>query len=135
MTRTTCATVLCVCLMALGAGVHAQGDAQAVTSFFLKYRAVYEKSQKVEDVLPYWVKERVADVQKTPKAERDKMFEMMKAFDDARNVKVTKATKVSDAEYSLDVAGTNAEKKAVKGTVTILKEAGAWKVGAEKWSE
>ena len=60
---------------------------------------------------------------------------MMKAFDDARNVKVTKSTKVSDAEYTLEVAGTNAEKKTVKGTVSILKEGARWKVGAEKWSE
>jgi hypothetical protein len=116
-----------------GANLFAQGDEKAVTDFFMKYRAAYEKSKAVDEILPFWSKARVAEVEKTPKADRGKMFEMMKAFDDASGFKVTKATKVSDTEYSLAVAGTNSEKKPVTGTVSIVKEGGAWKVGKEDY--
>jgi hypothetical protein len=116
------------------AALFAQADEKATTDFFLKYRAAYEKSQKLDEVLPYWSKSRLAQVETTPKAERAGLFQMMKGMDDATGFTVEKVTKVSDSVYSLSVKGTNGEKKAVKGTVVIKKESGAWKVDKEDYA-
>jgi hypothetical protein len=122
-------------LVAFTAGLWAQSpDEKAVTAYFLKYRAAYEKSQKLDDILPFWSTSRLAEVEKTPKAERAGMFQMMKGMDDATGFAVTNVTKVSDSEYSLAVKGTSGEKKPVKGTVVIKKEGGVWKVAKEDYA-
>ena len=50
----------------------------------------------------------------------------------ATNVKVTKET-LTPKGATLAVEGLDSDKKKATGTVTVLKENGAWKIGEENW--
>ena len=66
-------------------------------------------------------------------AARDQNFQMIKAMTAMTAVKVVKEEKTADGGAKLTVTGVDADKKVTTGTVMILKEGGAWKVGAEDW--
>jgi hypothetical protein len=119
--------------VALGIGVRAQGTEKDVTDAFLKYRAVYEKSQALEEILPYWSKARVADVEQTPAADRPAMFQLMKGFDDSTGYRVLSVSKTPAGNYRLGVEGRNKEGKRVTGIVQMKKESGKWKVDKEDY--
>ncbi len=78
-------------------------------------------------------------MQDTPKADRDKMFQLMKMMGSLSDVKVTKEEPTADGGATLVADGMAADMvdatKKVKqtGTITIIKEGGAWKVGNENW--
>ena len=61
------------------------------------------------------------------------MFEMMKMMGAITNVKVVKETP-SATGATLDVTALDPDKKPTKGTIDVVKEGGAWKIGSESWS-
>jgi hypothetical protein len=105
---------------------------QSATQFYMTYRAAFAKAAKVEDVMPYMSKGTIAQVEKTPAAERPKMFEMIKALGSYTDIKVVKEEKTADGA-TLSVEGIDSSKEKVTGTVQIVKEGTAWKVGRESW--
>jgi hypothetical protein len=126
----------CLLVVAVVAGVRisAQGTEKEVADAFMAYRTAYEKSQKLEDILPFWTKARLVDVEQTPAAERPGMFQMMKGFDDATAFKVLSTTKSPSGVFRLGVEGRNKEGKRVSGIVMMKKEGGKWKVDKEDYS-
>lgn len=61
------------------------------------------------------------------------MFEFMKMMmGDMKDVKVVKETP-NDAGATLAVEAVGPDKARMTGTVTILRENGAWKIGKENW--
>ncbi len=102
------------------------------TKFFMGYRAVFQKAKAVEELFPFLSKERVSQIEKTPKADRIKMFEMMKMMD-MKNVKVTRETKTPTG-YELEAVGEGGLGGGPsKGTITIVIEDGKLKLGQESW--
>ena len=100
--------------------------------FFMDYRAVFQKAKAVEELFPFLSKERVSQVEKTPEADRIKMFELMKMMD-VKNVKVTKETKTATG-YTLETTGEGGMAGGPsKGTITIVRENGKLKLGKESW--
>ena len=61
------------------------------------------------------------------------MFDMMKEMGKKSNVKVVKETKTGDG-YTLDITAVGADKKPIKGVVTIVTEGGAMKIRKETWT-
>ncbi len=112
----------------------AQRPAQTASQFYMKYRAAFEKAKAVDELLPYMAKENRDQVEKTPAADRAKMFEMMKMMGKLTDLKILKEERASDGGATLTVEGMDADKKKNTGKVTILKEAGEWKLGKESWS-
>jgi hypothetical protein len=112
----------------------AQKPAQTASQFYLKYRAALEKAKTVDDVLPYLAKENRGQIEKTPAADRAKMFELIKMMSNQTGVKVLKEERAADGSVTLAVEGVDADKKKNTGKVTIMKEGGEWKVGKESWS-
>ena len=102
---------------------------QSATEFYQAYRKAFAKAQKVEDLLPMMAASRRAEMQKTPADERTMMFGMLKEMTaEQGDVKVLKETATkTGAELTL-------ETKAEKGTATIVKEGGAWKLDKESWT-
>ena len=78
-------------------------------------------------------KKNIDQVNQTPAGERAKMFEMMKMVGAITNVKITKETPTATGA-TLDVTALDPDKKPAKGTIEIVKEGGAWKLGEETWS-
>lgn len=116
------------------------GDAskQTATQFYMAYRAAFEKAKAVEEILPYMAEKNRKQVEATPKGERVKMFEFIKMMSGAiTGVKVTKEARSPDGGATLTVEGMDesdkANKKKSTGTVEVVKEGGAWKLGGESW--
>jgi uncharacterized protein DUF4878 len=119
-------------LLVTAASSPAVAQAQTASQFYLSYRAAFDKAKKVEDILPYMAKKNVDQVNQTPAAERAKMFEMMKMMGTITNVKIVKETK-SATGATLDVEALDPDKKKTTGSIEVVKEAGAWKLGSETW--
>jgi hypothetical protein len=101
---------------------------QSATEFYQGYRKAFAKAQKIEDLLPMMATSRRAQVEKTPADERKMMFEMIKEMTaDQGDVKVLKETATATGA---DLA---VESKTGSGTVTLVKEGGAWKIDKESW--
>ena len=103
--------------------------AQTATEFYQAYRKTFAKAQKIEDLLPLMAAGQRAQMEKTPADERKMMFGMLKEMTAAQgDVKVLKETATkTGAELTLETKGE-------KGTATILKEGGAWKLDKESWT-
>jgi hypothetical protein len=71
-------------------------------------------------------------VDQTPAAERPMLFGVIKKMDTYTQVKVVKETKSAEGA-TLAVEGTSSGKKST-GTVDVVKENGAWKLGKERWT-
>jgi hypothetical protein len=123
-----------VFLIAAGVSVTAEQPAkQTASEFYMSYRATFAKAKAIEDVLPFMSKGVRAKIEATPAAERPKMFEFVKEMAGSMtNVKVVKETKTDDG-VMLTVEGTDGTDK-MTGQVQIVREADAWKMGRESWS-
>jgi hypothetical protein len=106
---------------------------QTASQFYLSYRAAFDKAKKIDDLFPFMVKKNIDQVNQTPPADRAKMFEMMKMMGALTEVKVVKETKTATGA-TLDVTALDPDKKPTKGSVEIVKEGAAWKLGGESWS-
>jgi hypothetical protein len=111
----------------------AQQPAQTASQFYLKFRAIFEKAKTVDDILPYMAKENRAQIEKTPPADRAKMFELLKMMNQLTDVKILKEEKTAEGAQ-LTVDALDPDKKKTHGKVTIVKEAGDWKMSTENWS-
>ena len=69
----------------------------------------------------------------TPQAEREKIFEMIKMLGHS-DVKVINEEAGAGGVTTLSVEGVDSDKKKSTGTVTLIKEANAWKIQKESWT-
>lgn len=118
-------------LVAPAIAVYAQ--AQTATQFYMEYRKAFDAAKKVEDLMPYLSAKTKAQITATPAAQRADMFEMMKMMGTITNVKVTKETPAG-GNATLTVEALDPDKKPTVGTISVVKEGGAWKIGSESWS-
>lgn len=128
VTRVAIAVVVA---LALGA-IPAQAQKQTGTDFYLAYRAAFDKATKIEDIYPFMAAARLAEMKATPAEDRKMMFEMIKSMGVMTGVKVLKETPTATGA-TLDVEGVGEDKSKQAGTITLVKEAGAWKVDKESW--
>ena len=127
------AALLAGMMLAAGslAGAQAAGEG---AKFYAEYRTAFAKAKAVEDVLPYLSKSRVAMVDKTPKEDRAKMFDLMKALD-VHDVKVLKESK-TETGYVLEAVGKGGTGPGdAKGTISIVREGGKLKLDTESWKQ
>lgn len=102
------------------------------TKFYMDYLAMFQKAKAVEDLFPFMTEERIREVENTPKADRTKLFELMKMLE-MKNVKVTKETKTATG-YTLEATGDGGIGGGPsKGTITIVREDGKLKIDKESW--
>jgi hypothetical protein len=119
-------TVVC-----LAPAPHAQ--AKTAKEFYQEYVAAFAKAKTIEDILAYMAAENRKQAEATPKAERDKMFEMIKLFGHT-DIKILKEEKGADGSTILSVEGIDSDKQKSTGQITIVKEGAAWKIGKESWT-
>jgi hypothetical protein len=106
---------------------------QTASQFYLAYRAAFDKAKSIDELLPYMAKKNVEQVKATPEAQRAQMFGMIKEMGALTNVKIVKEAKNGDGA-TLSVEALGPDKAKTAGTIEILKESGAWKLGKESWS-
>ena len=101
---------------------------QSASDFYQAYRKAFAKAQKMEDLLPFMAAGRRKQMEGTPADERTMMFGMLKEMTaEQGDVKIVKETATANgAELAV-------EAKDGTGTVTLVKEGGAWKLDKESW--
>jgi hypothetical protein len=129
--RTAIVLALAMCV---GVAVSAQTPApKTAGETYLAYLAAMAKAKKVEEITQFMPAKNLAELKKTPPAQVPEMFDMMKTMVTMNTaVKVVKETPTPTGA-TLDVSGLGPDKKPVKGTVEMVKEGTAWKVGNESW--
>jgi hypothetical protein len=133
MTKTVRVAGFVAVLLAGLAVAPAFAQNQTASQFYLAYRAAFDKAKSVDELLPYLAKTSADQVKATPVAERGQMFQMMKAMGALTDVKILKEAKSGEGA-TLTAEGIGPDKKKTTGTIEIVKEGGAWKVGKESWS-
>jgi hypothetical protein len=120
-------------VLAVGSLARAQAAGEGA-KFYAEYRTAFAKAKAIEDVLPYLSKGRIEMVNKTPKEDRPKMFELMKMMD-MKDVRVVKETKIG-AGFVLEATGKGAMGPGeAKGTINIVRESGKLKLDKESWKQ
>jgi len=128
--RVVSVAALTLCLVA---PVFAQAPAAGSASeAYLKYRKAFDSAKKVEELLPYMVAARRKEVESTPAAERAEMFDMIKTMGALTNVKIVKEAATANGA-TLTVEALDPDKAKTTGTIDMVKEGGAWKLGKESW--
>jgi len=123
--------VAVVVAMSLGA-ISAQAQKQTGTEFYVAYRAAFDKAKKIEDIYPFMAAKRLTEMKATPAEDRAMMFDMIKGMGTLTGVKVLKETPTATGA-TLDVEGVGEDKSKQTGTISLVKEAGAWKIDKESW--
>ena len=124
--------VAAVVALSLGEVTAQAQKPQSGTEFYLAYKAAFDKAKKIEDIYPFMAAARLAEMKATPAEDRKMMFDMIKTMGAMTGVKVLKETPTATGA-TLDVEGVGEDKSKQTGTVTLVKEAGAWKVDKESW--
>ena len=128
------ARIAVAAVVALGIGqlsVQAQKP-QTGSEFYVAYRAAFDKAKKIEDIYPFMSAARVKEMKSTPAEDRAMMFDMIKEMGALTGVKVLKETAAANGA-SLNVEGVSPDKSKQTGTISLVKEAGAWKIDKESW--
>jgi hypothetical protein len=134
-TRMAVMTLMAVGFVAISVGaLRAQAPAQTATQFYMAYRAAFDKATKIEDLLPFMSAAQRKEINATPANKRAEGFEMIKMMGSmVTDQKVTKEEKAGTGA-TLTVEGVDGDKKKMTGKIKIVREANAWKLGEESWS-
>jgi hypothetical protein len=125
--------LLFVMIASSGVLLSAQVTEKTASQFYTEYRAAFDKAKAVEDILPYMSAQRRKQVEATPADERKKMFGAIKIMGALSNVKITKESRTADGA-TLSVDAIDSDKSKTTGTITLVRENGAWKVDKESFS-
>ena len=106
---------------------------KTASQFYLDFRVAFDKAKKMEDLMPWVTAAQRKAMEETPDADRKQMFDMLKVVAKLTNVKVTKETPQPDGSVTLTAEAIDPDKHKSTGTIQIVKENGAWKVGVERW--
>ncbi|HMP50775.1 MAG TPA: hypothetical protein PKD05_04410 [Candidatus Melainabacteria bacterium] len=129
----------------------AKGDAGALAknpdTFVRNYYDAIHKAKKLDELLPYYRKEQLEEMDKMnkevpPDMDMDKfMLEMMRAEQPKEFKVVSKNATADRVEYQVEPAKLSPEKQALKakdnysmtGDIIVVKEDGNWKVYKDYW--
>jgi hypothetical protein len=126
-----CLVVIALVMPALRAQAPAN---ETATQFYTRYLAALGKATTIDQLTPLLSADMVKQITSTPADQRPMMFGMIKDMAGMnKNVKVTKETPNAKGT-TLTATATGMDGKPVKGTIEVMKEGGAWKLGKESWS-
>jgi hypothetical protein len=105
---------------------------KTATEFYLQYRKVFDAATKVDDLLPYMAADRRKEIAQTPATERARMFEFVKMIGAVKGLKILGETRTDDGA-TLAVEAVDLDRNPATGTITIVREDGAFKISRESW--
>lgn len=126
-----CLVVIALVMPALRAQAPAN---ETATQFYTRYLAALGKATSIEQITPLLSADMLKQINSTPADQRSMMFGMIKDMAGMNtDIKVTKET-TTPKGATLTATATGMDGKPVKGTIDVLKEGGAWKLGKESWT-
>jgi hypothetical protein len=127
---------VCLVVTASAVTMHAQAQpaGKTATAVYMDYLAALPKAKSMDDLKMYISANMRKQVDATPAADRAKMFGMMQMMSGMNtDIKVTKEERTAKGA-TLTATAKGMDGKPVKGTITMVREAGAWKLDMENWS-
>jgi hypothetical protein len=115
------------------APLRAQSAEITASQFYTEYRAAFDKANAVEDIIQYMSTPRRQQIESTPADERAMMFDLMKMLGALSDLKIVKEARAASGA-TLTVEALDGDKARTTGTITLVKETGAWKIEKEKFS-
>jgi len=101
---------------------------------YKQYREALGKATKVEEVLPFLAKESRARVEKAPEDQRSRVLAILKlSSEEILDLTVVKEAK-TETGVRLEVRGITGSGEDATGTVDMVREEGAFRVGKEDWT-
>jgi hypothetical protein len=126
--RTAVFGVAAVLVVASAIATHAQ--ATDPFEFYKNYLAVLANANTLDVLLPYYTKELSGGLSKMPKDMQANYVKMNKRV--PLDIKVTKQT-VNTENARFEMMAKDADGQRMTGAVTLVKEAGAWKIDDAMW--
>ncbi len=126
--------VMATVVLALAVAPMVAQSTQTASEFYVEYRAAFDKAKSVDDILPFMATERQDEMNAVPAAERADMFEMIKMFGALTSVKVL-TENVTATDATLTAEGIDSDSATTLGTITLVKEGGAWRLSQESWKQ
>jgi len=105
---------------------------QTPTQFYVAYRAAFDKATTLDDVLPFWAAAKRKEAEAMPALVRSLGLQSLKSANPVTSVKVLTEEATVDGA-TLTVEGVRPDRTLKTGTVTIVREDGAWKLAGERW--
>ena len=100
---------------------------------YKKYLDAASKATKPDALFPFVSKEYKSLLQNAPRPEVEKMLKMHIAKDKLSDIKVT-SQQVDAKKAVLELTAKTADGRPAQGKVTMVKEAGAWKLDEDAWA-
>ena len=111
--------------------LHAQG--KTPLDAYKAYLDAASKATKPDALFPFVSKEYKSLLQNAPKAEVEKMLKMHVAKDKLSDIAVT-SQNVGASKAVLELTAKTGDGRPAQGKVTMVKEAGAWKLDEDAWA-
>lgn len=105
---------------------------------YSEYRAALAKATAIDQLIPYFVKERAEEMSQAPEEDHQFFLEMLQLMNEGiRDLQVVGETWESANEVVFEISAKQDDEAGTSdmtGEVSMSKEDGAWKVGKERFS-
>lgn len=128
MPKTTVAAPLFAALLAATLVVAAQP--KTGTQFYAEYRAAFAKAKGFNEIAPLMSKAQREKLASIPADQQKTLWALSKQMD-VKDLEVVKETPTADGA-TLEITAVAQDGTKIKGTVKLVKEAGAWKWDGEE---
>ena len=125
--------ILALVLVAGAAVMPLQAQGKTPLDAYKAYLDAASKATKPDALFPFVSKEYKGLLQNAPKAEVEKMLKMHIAKDKLSDIAV-KSQKVDASKAVLELTAKTGDGRPAQGKVTMVKEAGAWKLDEDAWA-
>lgn len=105
---------------------------QKATRAYTEYRDTLARATKIEEVLPFLVQQRRAEIERATAEERTRGFGFLKSSAEVVELTVVSET-ATESGARLDVRAVAGTGEDTTGTVEMVKEDGVFRVGKESW--
>ena len=128
------AVAVAAALLAGASAASAQGSSETASQFYMRYRAAFDKAKAFEEIAPFMSAKTRKDMESRPADQRKKMFAFVQVMSAVKDAKVVKEEKTAAGATLTVEAISTMEGGKTTGTITLVREDGAWKVDSESWS-
>ena len=125
--------LLAAALLTCAVTTPASAQTRTPLDAYKAYLEAASKATSADALFPHISKEYKASLQNAPKAEVDKMLKMSIAKEKLQDIAVT-SQQVGASKAVMELKAKTGDGRPTTGKVTMVKEAGAWKLDEDAWA-
>lgn len=125
--------VVCILTFVLWVAAAPTWAQTPASEFYLAYRQAFQAAATLDELFPYLSAAARKQVEAIPAADRGQMFEFMKTMGATRDLRIL-GEEPSGEGIALTVEATAGDGTHRHGTITLVREEGAFKMLQERWA-